>query len=175
MCAELELQTSENTLFNRAFYVVYNSMYYECTTVIMMMMTFDDFVVCLCDQEVAVETWRDYRLRNDSVIVDIFHGLLKSTLVCPDCAKVSVKFDPFCYLSLPLPVKKERQMIIYFVPHDPRLRLRQVSLLCCCHWKQMHGIESKVSKIVSKVQLTQVALCCGPTTSKTNVLSDRLN
>ena len=80
-------------------------------------------------QEVAVETWRDYCLRNNSIIVDIFHGLLKSTLVCPDCAKVSVKFDPFCYLSLPLPVKKERQMVIYFVPHDPRLRIRQVRLI----------------------------------------------
>ena len=75
-----------------------------------------------------METWRDYQRRNDSVIVDTFHGLLKSTLVCPDCAMVSVKFDPFCYLSLPLPIKKERPMTVYFVPRDPRLRLRQVGI-----------------------------------------------
>jgi len=83
-------------------------------------------------QEVAIETWHDYRLRNNSVIVDIFHGLLKSTLVCPDCTKVSVKFDPFCYLSLPLPVKKERHMTIFFVPLDPRRRIRQVPLFATC-------------------------------------------
>ena len=49
-------------------------------------------------------------LGNDSVILDLFHGLLKSTVVCPECPKISVTFDPFCHLSLPLPVKKERQI-----------------------------------------------------------------
>lgn len=61
-------------------------------------------------QEVASEAWETYKKRNDSVILDLFHGLLKSTVVCPECPKVSVTFDPFCYLSLPLPVKKERKI-----------------------------------------------------------------
>ncbi|KAG1670073.1 Ubiquitin carboxyl-terminal hydrolase 15 [Nymphon striatum] len=71
------------------------------------------------DDDVAKEAWNNYRQRNDSIIVDIFHGLLKSTLVCPECDKISVTFDPFCYLSLPLPVKKERQLEIYFISLDP--------------------------------------------------------
>ncbi|XP_039629891.1 ubiquitin carboxyl-terminal hydrolase 11 [Polypterus senegalus] len=71
------------------------------------------------DQEVAEEAWRNHRRRNDSVIVDTFHGLFKSTLVCPECGKVSVTFDPFCYLSVPLPVSKERVMEIFFVSLDP--------------------------------------------------------
>ncbi|TKR64153.1 hypothetical protein L596_024735 [Steinernema carpocapsae] len=57
------------------------------------------------DELVAAEAWEDYLKRNDSVIVDYMHGQLKSTLVCPDCSKVSVKFDPFCFLSVPLPSK----------------------------------------------------------------------
>ena len=61
-------------------------------------------------QEVAGEAWDIYKKRNDSVILDLFHGLLKSTVVCPECPKVSVTFDPFCHLSLPLPVKKERKI-----------------------------------------------------------------
>ena len=52
------------------------------------------------------------------MIVDLFHGLLKSTLVCPECKKVSVTFDPTCYLSLPMPVKKERNIELYLVPLD---------------------------------------------------------
>ena len=40
------------------------------------------------DQEVAEESWRVYRLRNDSYFVDHFQGQFKSTLVCPDCSKV---------------------------------------------------------------------------------------
>lgn len=48
------------------------------------------------DEVVAREAWNDYKKRNDSIIVDHFHGQLKSTLICPKCRKVSVKFDPFC-------------------------------------------------------------------------------
>ncbi|KAF6725350.1 Ubiquitin carboxyl-terminal hydrolase 15 [Oryzias melastigma] len=71
------------------------------------------------DHEVAGEAWRNHLRRNDSVIVDKFHGLFKSTLVCPECRKVSVTFDPFCYLSVPLPVSKERVMEVFFVSLDP--------------------------------------------------------
>lgn len=68
------------------------------------------------DHIVAQEAWQNYKKRNDSIIVDTFHGLLKSTLVCPDCHLVSVTFDPFCYLSLPLPTKREKQIDVIFVP-----------------------------------------------------------
>uniref|UniRef100_A0A8C7I8J9 Ubiquitin carboxyl-terminal hydrolase n=1 Tax=Oncorhynchus kisutch TaxID=8019 RepID=A0A8C7I8J9_ONCKI len=71
------------------------------------------------DQEVAEEAWHNHRRRNNSVIVDTFHGLFKSTLVCPECRKVSVTFDPFCYLSVPLPVSKDRVMEVFFVSLDP--------------------------------------------------------
>jgi len=70
------------------------------------------------DDEIAGEAWENYKKRNDSVILDLFHGLLKSTVVCPECPKISVTFDPFCHLSLPLPVKKERQIECFLVPMD---------------------------------------------------------
>lgn len=60
------------------------------------------------DEVVAAESWDNYKKRNDSIVVDTFHAMLKSTLVCPGCNLVSVTFDPFCYLSLPLPVKREK-------------------------------------------------------------------
>lgn len=82
-------------------------------------------------QEVATEAWSNYRKRNDSIIVDTFHGLLKSTLVCPECSKISVTFDPFCYLSLPLlPVKKERLIEVFLMPNDPLGKPKQVGILC---------------------------------------------
>ncbi|CAB4058669.1 USP15 [Lepeophtheirus salmonis] len=70
------------------------------------------------DEEVALEAWDVYKKRNDSVILDVFHGLLKSTLICPVCSKVSVTFDPFCYLSLPLPVHRDIQIKILLVWYD---------------------------------------------------------
>lgn len=38
----------------------------------------------------ARESWEGYMKRNDSVIVDLFQGQYKSTLVCPECEKVSL-------------------------------------------------------------------------------------
>lgn len=38
----------------------------------------------------AQESWDGYMKRNDSVIVDLFQGQYQSTLVCPECKKVSL-------------------------------------------------------------------------------------
>ncbi|XP_071242252.1 ubiquitin carboxyl-terminal hydrolase 15-like isoform X2 [Salvelinus alpinus] len=80
------------------------------------------------DKVVAEEAWENHVKRNNSIIVDIFHGLFKSTLVCPVCAKVSVTFDPFCYLTLPLPMKKERTLEVYLVRLDPLAKPTQYKL-----------------------------------------------
>jgi hypothetical protein len=37
--------------------------------------------------------------------VDLFHGQLKSKVTCKVCGHESVRFDPFNYLSLPLPME----------------------------------------------------------------------
>uniref|UniRef100_A0A8B9PG58 Ubiquitin carboxyl-terminal hydrolase n=1 Tax=Apteryx owenii TaxID=8824 RepID=A0A8B9PG58_APTOW len=74
------------------------------------------------DLVVAKEAWENHRLRNDSIIVDIFHGLFKSTLVCPKCSKISVTFDPFCYLTLPLPLRRDRLMEVTLVYANPQCR-----------------------------------------------------
>ncbi|XP_073447803.1 ubiquitin carboxyl-terminal hydrolase 4 [Aquarana catesbeiana] len=81
------------------------------------------------DSVVAKEAWDNHLRRNNSIIVDIFHGLFKSTLVCPECAKVSVTFDPFCYLTLPLPMRKDRTMEVFLVRSDPHCKPTQYRLV----------------------------------------------
>ncbi|XP_069760276.1 ubiquitin carboxyl-terminal hydrolase 15-like isoform X5 [Narcine bancroftii] len=81
------------------------------------------------DEVVAKEAWENHRKRNDSIIVDIFHGLFKSTLVCPECSKISVTFDPFCYLTLPLPLKKERTLEVFLVGSDPLTKPMQYKVV----------------------------------------------
>ncbi|XP_070594888.1 ubiquitin carboxyl-terminal hydrolase 4 isoform X2 [Erythrolamprus reginae] len=81
------------------------------------------------DSVVAKEAWENHRLRNDSIIVDIFHGLFKSTLVCPKCSKISVTFDPFCYLTLPLPLKKDRSMEVFLMFADPQRKPMQFRIV----------------------------------------------
>ncbi|XP_021116356.1 ubiquitin carboxyl-terminal hydrolase 19 isoform X7 [Heterocephalus glaber] len=71
------------------------------------------------DEVVAAEAWQRHKMRNDSFIVDLFQGQYKSKLVCPVCAKVSITFDPFLYLPVPLPQKQKVLPIFYFArePH----------------------------------------------------------
>lgn len=68
------------------------------------------------DEEVAAKAWNGHKQRNDSFVVDHFQGQLKSKVVCPHCANVSITFDPFMYLSLPLPIDTSRWVKCIFVP-----------------------------------------------------------
>lgn len=70
------------------------------------------------DEEVADEYWTNHLARNDSIIVDVCQGQYRSTLVCPVCNKVSVTFDPFMYLSLPLPSTTMRMMTLMVFSTD---------------------------------------------------------
>ncbi|KAK4705241.1 hypothetical protein P7C70_g972, partial [Phenoliferia sp. Uapishka_3] len=68
--------------------------------------------------KMAETCWEQYRSRNDSVIVDLFQGQYRSTVVCPDCGKVSITFDPFMYVTTNIPNTKKWQGKVYLVPAD---------------------------------------------------------
>ena len=46
------------------------------------------------------------------LLLPMHQGLYKSKLVCPRCGHTSVKFDPFMYLTLPLPNSDQRTMAV---------------------------------------------------------------
>lgn len=76
------------------------------------------------DEEVAEEALAVYKQRNDSMIADLCTGMLLSKVSCPrpGCSHVSVTFDP--YMVLPLPVEagplKSRMIEVTVVPsHSP--------------------------------------------------------
>ena len=52
-----------------------------------------------------MEAWKRYIRRDDSHLVDLFVGQLKSTLRCSDCNHESVTFEAFWDLSLGIPSK----------------------------------------------------------------------
>uniref|UniRef100_A0A8C2T1C4 ubiquitinyl hydrolase 1 n=1 Tax=Coturnix japonica TaxID=93934 RepID=A0A8C2T1C4_COTJA len=55
------------------------------------------------DDERANLMWKRYLEREDSKIVDLFVGQLKSCLKCQACGYRSTTFEVFCDLSLPIP------------------------------------------------------------------------
>ncbi|KAI6351222.1 hypothetical protein MCOR25_010065 [Pyricularia grisea] len=67
-------------------------------------------------KEMADKVWDITKKRDDSVIADLFTGMYKSTLVCPICHKISITFDPFNNLTLPLPMQNLWNKSIKYVP-----------------------------------------------------------
>ncbi|XP_077578343.1 ubiquitin carboxyl-terminal hydrolase 2a isoform X1 [Stigmatopora nigra] len=59
----------------------------------------------LPDEEKGKKMWNKYLEREDSKIVDVFVGQLKSSLTCSHCGFCSTVFDPFWDLSLPIAKK----------------------------------------------------------------------
>lgn len=81
------------------------------------------------DEELAEESWVNFRRRNQSVIVDLFFGMIKSTVTCPDCEKVSVTFDPINQVSCPLPSPKDRSLMFWFFGAFNKKALKMVANL----------------------------------------------
>uniref|UniRef100_A0A1B6G0Y3 Ubiquitin carboxyl-terminal hydrolase n=1 Tax=Cuerna arida TaxID=1464854 RepID=A0A1B6G0Y3_9HEMI len=80
------------------------------------------------DATLSRSSWESFLRRNDSIIIDHFHGMLKSRLVCPDCEKVSIKFDTFSTLSLPLPMECDRTMKVCYVPYDQSAKMVELTV-----------------------------------------------
>lgn len=66
--------------------------------------------------KMAEQVWDITKRRDDSVVADLFTGLYKSTLKCPVCHKISITFDPFNNLTLPLPVENQWSKTVRFFP-----------------------------------------------------------
>lgn len=79
-------------------------------------------------REMAEQVWDITKRRDDSIIADLFTGMYKSTLICPVCQKVSITFDPFTNLTLPLPVQNVWSKTVRYVPLNDRPVSLQVEL-----------------------------------------------
>ena len=50
-----------------------------------------------------------------SIVVQLFQGQLKSVVRCKHCKHTSVKFDPFTFLTLPLPADSDTNIDILLI------------------------------------------------------------
>jgi ubiquitin carboxyl-terminal hydrolase 4/11/15 len=82
------------------------------------------------DEEAAKKAWQLHLQREDSKVLENFMGQIKSRVQCCEegCGRVSTTFDPFMYLSVPIPGSLERTLEVTFVPLDPNKRAKTVSV-----------------------------------------------
>ena len=58
------------------------------------------------DEEASKRWWDYHKSRENSIIVDLFHGQYKSTISCLKCGNSSVSYDTYMSLGLPIPTEK---------------------------------------------------------------------
>uniref|UniRef100_A0A3Q4H9F0 ubiquitinyl hydrolase 1 n=1 Tax=Neolamprologus brichardi TaxID=32507 RepID=A0A3Q4H9F0_NEOBR len=66
----------------------------------------------LADDEKGRRMWNMYLAREDSKVVDLFVGQLKSSLTCTACGFRSTVFDPFWDLSIPIAQKSSGEVTL---------------------------------------------------------------
>lgn len=69
------------------------------------------------DEEVSNEYWEGFKKRDKSIFIDLFYGQLKSRVQCTVCNKISISFDPFNMLSVPIPLTKDIKLSIKYFPY----------------------------------------------------------
>ena len=97
------------------------------------------------DEVAARKAWDLHLKREDSRVLENFMGQVKSHVKCckEGCGRVSTTFDPFMYLSVPIPGSTERTMRVTFVPLDPNERRKSLSVTL--------SRAATVGKLVTKV------------------------
>jgi ubiquitin carboxyl-terminal hydrolase 4/11/15 len=82
------------------------------------------------DEEASKNAWQLHLQREDSSVLQHFMGQVKSRVQCSEagCGRVSTTFDPFMYLSVPIPGSSERTLRVSYVPLDPLQRAKSVSV-----------------------------------------------
>lgn len=77
------------------------------------------------DDIIASEALTNHTRCNDSFVLDLFQAQYRSSLKCPRCNQQSTTFDPFLCLSLPIPQRETRPIIVTTVfVHSTRVPLR---------------------------------------------------
>jgi ubiquitin C-terminal hydrolase len=71
------------------------------------------------DEVVAKEFWDGFLQRDKSIFINLFYGQLKSRVQCSSCSNISITFDPFNVVSLPIPTSVKSKPNFITVTYYP--------------------------------------------------------
>lgn len=81
------------------------------------------------EEEASNRWWLNHLKRENSIIVDLFYGQYKSTITCPECLHISISYDPFIHLCVPLPNSQCSVKIKYFPVNELQCKEIDVNLI----------------------------------------------
>lgn len=108
------------------------------------------------DDVAADKAWSLHLRREDSRVLENFMGQVKSRVQCPTegCGRVSTTFDPFMYLSVPIPGATDRTIKIIFCPLEGSKHLMNIRL---SKTASMSTLQGKVVDMWEKISGKKIA------------------
>ena len=96
--------------------------------------------------------WETHQKRDNSIIMDLFSGQYKSTLRCPYCDRVSITYDQFSCLELP--IENKCFFGTCYIINDKENNIRKINLI--------FGEDEKFKDICDKIncQKTYKGILC---------------
>ncbi|VEU22888.1 DEKNAAC103988 [Brettanomyces naardenensis] len=98
-------------------------------------------------RKLADQCWDAHKKRNNSIVIDLFVGQYKSTLICPECNHVSITFDPYNDLTLPLPIARKWHHRVKILPHEGEPQSFEVELLRSSNFYDLKEYVSKAMNV----------------------------
>lgn len=83
--------------------------------------------------------------------MDLFNGQYKSTITCPECHRVSITYDP--YTTVPIPIPRLKKVDVYFVPQLNIKKTLKISIFIsqdALFWDIAHYINSNLEEKIGK-------------------------
>ncbi|XP_063962106.1 ubiquitin carboxyl-terminal hydrolase 31-like [Lytechinus pictus] len=111
------------------------------------------------DELMAAESLANHMRRNNSFVQDLFQAQYRSSLTCPHCGRQSNTFDPFLCVSLPIPQRTTRVVIVVviYADRDPRVVRFGIVLETSGSVADLRSnIASNCSIAVTRIVLTEV-------------------
>ena len=84
------------------------------------------------EEEASLRWWKNHIERENSIIVDLFHGQFKSVVKCPECDRVSTIYDPFMNLGLPIPSAQSKMRIKFLEENKEKNEVKELLFFYKC-------------------------------------------
>ena len=108
------------------------------------------------NQEYGIE---DDIKKDNSIINDLFRGIYQSSLSCSKCGNVSMIYDFFLYILLPIPKKNNNLIIKYFNEFEcknMRYVMDESSTVKSLKDKAINNISDKINHLLHIMSLTEL-------------------
>jgi len=81
------------------------------------------------DMEAAKTSWDLHIRRENSIIVDLFYGQYRSINICQTCNTKRLNFEPFVYLTLPIPENQEIEVPVQVLLNGKYIETVKITVL----------------------------------------------